>query len=100
MRLFDAVSFVRARKAQSTANLATGDIGSLVSMVSALQVQLGDTMNTLGALELSHAALRSEHDALLLAHNALQSAYATHTHGYADVDNTGTTINKTTGTPA
>jgi hypothetical protein len=80
----DIVSFTRARKAQQTANLANGDVSSLLTQIASLQSQF--------------TTLSNAHTILSNNFTALQNTYTTHTHPYTDVDNLGVTLNKTTGT--
>lgn len=89
----NAVNFVKARKAQQTAELAAGDVSTLQTQITSLQSQFTTLSNDLLAAQNTIATLQSDL-------SALQSAYAAHTHAYTDVDNTGATLNKTTGTPA
>lgn len=92
IRKIDTVSFVKARKAQTTADLANGDITSLVTQLSSLQSQFTTLSDDLNAAQNTIETLQDDL-------SALQSAYNTHVHGYTDVDNTGITLNKSTGTP-
>jgi hypothetical protein len=84
-RKIDQVSFTKARKAQSTAALASGDISSLVTLISALQVQVSDLIN-------AQAATNTNVTDLTTAYNA-------HKHGYTDIDNLAVIQNKITSTP-
>jgi len=79
LRKIDVVSFVKARKAQNTADLASGDVSSLVAQIASLQSQFTTLSNNF---------------------TALQNAYNAHVHAYTDVDNTGATLNKTTAIPS
>lgn len=78
-RKLDNFAFSKARQAQTAADLANGDLSSLVAQVNALQGQVSTLSGEL---------------------SALQNAYNTHTHAYSDIDNTGNTLNKNTNAPA
>lgn len=83
-RKIDQISFTKARKAQQMAALASGDISSLVTMISALQQQVGDLINAQSATDTAVANLTT--------------AYNAHVHNYTDVDNLAVVLNKTTST--
>lgn len=98
-RVFDPVSFVKARRAQQTANLANGDITFVLNMIEGLQQQVADLTDALALSDETAVALASR---LVTAEEivaALTNTYGLHAHAYTDVDNLAVTTNKITGTP-
>lgn len=113
-RVFDPVSFVKARRAQQAADLANGDVTSIINMIAGLQQQVADLTDAL-ALTAGEVTTLTTHlsttDGNVTALTtqlsttngnvtALTTTYGLHTHGYGDVDNLGVTLNKTTSIPA
>jgi len=78
-------ALVTAKRAEIKADLGNGDISSILSSITGLQNQV--------------LAIQNDYDVLLAAHNTLLAAYNLHKHGYTDVDNLATTLNKITSTP-
>lgn len=85
-RQFDVVSFVKARRAQQTANIANGDITLLLDAIEALQSQVLSMSNALTAAQTTIDNLSNTYDA--------------HVHGYTDIDQAGTVLNKSTDIPS
>lgn len=73
-KTFDPISFVRARKAEQMAIVSMDDIALLLADIEDLQGRC--------------TTLEGQVLALL-----------THIHSYTDIDNVGTTLNKTTTAP-
>lgn len=84
-RKLDIVSFVKARRAERQAAIASGDVTSLVNELNTLQQQFTDLADIVVA--------QGEEI------TALQNAYSLHKHGYTDIDQLGVVQNKQTDTP-
>lgn len=112
-RLKDSVSRGIAKRAEEKIAINDGDISSLMSSISSLQQQIIDLS---AALESANAQISDLTTALTITNtnvSNLTTALATtdtnvsnltttftgHTHGYTDVDQTGTTVSKTTSSP-
>ena len=74
-RKIDLVSFTKARKAQNMAELASGDVSSILSTLTSMQQQISDQSDQI---------------------TALTNTLVQHTHNYTDVDQAGSILNKIT----
>ena len=85
-RISNTVAFVKARRAEKKAALASGDVSSLVNALNTLQEQFADLVEIVVAQEEEITAL--------------QDALNTHKHNYTDIDQSGAVQNKQTDIPS
>ena len=85
-RKIDVVSFIKARKAQQQAALASGDVTSLMQALNTLQGQF---------IDLADIVLAQDAEI-----TALQEAFNLHKHNYTDIDQLGAVQNKQTDIPS
>lgn len=95
-RQIDTVSYVKARRAQVSADLAAGDVSSLQGQINTLSGQFSSLYNNVNGSGDVVDLLRSRIETL----EGQVSALLSHVHAYSDVDQTGTTLNKTTEMPS
>lgn len=92
-KISSSALFVKARRAQQSADFANGDVAAILDTIAGLQQQVADLTDAL--------ALTNERVTELTTQlTALSGAHELHTHSYTDVDNIGATITKITTTPA
>ena len=81
MNNFDPISFVKARRAQQTADAVGGDFTAFIAQVKALQ-------QTIATLEMTLNTLQNDFNTLENDFNTLKNRYNQHTHGYTYSDTT------------
>lgn len=99
-KISSSALFVKARRAQQSADLANGDVTSILDMIAGLQQQVADLTDALALTDERVAELTTQLSTTNENAAALAGAYELHTHSYTDVDNPGVTTTKITTTPA
>jgi chromosome segregation ATPase len=102
----DYVAVGIAKRAEEKIAINNGDITSLTIAIQNLQIQMAGALEDLDNKELVIASMSQDIEDLNIAIStanseieALSLAYSSHTHGYTDIDQSGTIQNKTTSTP-
>ena len=98
-RAIDVVSFVKARRAQQTADMANGNMTPIINMISALQQQVSDLTDALAVSNGKIVDLTAGINSANVKISELLASHNLHTHSYVDVDNMGVEISKTTSKP-